>query len=602
MPQFPRQTALKIAAWVSLALAAALSPAAMAQQAPASEKMALLIGNSGYPGTPAKPAGWGHLANPVNDVTLVGEKLGDIGFDVTMVEDGDWKTLDAAVDAFARRSKGAKLVLFYFAGHGFEYDRRNYLVPVDAPSSVPANELPGRFLDFERLANRLATAQTTIFLLDACRTGAPFVTVAPAAQTGAAPVASPMGTSGSDGARGTVLGGGAVMRGVNDYDFPPGAQVAVLYSTGRGIPARDAAPPPANYSPFAWEVAQRISVPHVEVSTVFNAIRQGVYDRTRHFAPPQAPYTYNSLAPDVFLTTAADRIALARPTTAPATQPATGPASGPESGRLAISAADLERVDEPVLMVRVLSEHSVAEIARMVEGGDPLATYLLGYMQEFGLGVPRDLVKARATLERAAAYGTPSGQLEYAYFLHHHASGPADRQRAVELYRAAAAQGFAKARGHYAGVLMAGQLVDNTPANYEAGLEQLRLAAKADYPYALYSLALADAPARQGEWQARLQALADGGDADAHHWLCTIEVGRSRRAAAIPHCAIAAAAGFPDSQAQMALAANEGWTQPRSTRDALHWMRQALSRPDLDDGSRAQMLSLRMELQNAATN
>lgn len=595
MSNFLRQTtvkmALKMGAWLALPLAASLAPATMAQTVGASDKVALLIGNSGYPGTPAKPAGWGHLSNPVNDVTLVGEKLGDIGFDVTVVEDGDWKTLDAAVDAFARKSKGAKLVVFYFAGHGFEYDRRNYLVPVDAPSSIPASELSGRFLDFERLANRLTSSGTTIFLLDACRTGAPFVTVTPAATSPAAPLAA--AAPPADGARGTVLGGGAVMRGVNDYDFPPGAQVAVLYSTGRGIPARDAAPPPANYSPFAWEVAQRISVPHVEVSTVFNAIRQGVYDRTRNFAPPQAPYTYNSLAPDVFLTTAATRTRLDGPG---------GPQVPPAPKRLAISATDLERVDEPVLMVRVLSEHSVADITRMVDGGDPLATYLLGYMQEFGLGVPRDLVKARATLERAAAYGTPSGQLEYAYFLHHHASGPADRQRAVELYRAAAAQGFAKARGHYAGVLMTGRLVDNTPANYEAGLEQLRLAAKADYPYALYSLALADAPARRGEWQARLQALADGGDADAHHWLCTIEVGRGRRAAAIPHCAIAAAAGFPDSQAQMAIAANEGWTQPRSTRDALHWMRQALSRPDLDDGSRAQMLSLRMELQNAATN
>lgn len=576
-------TARRFAVGMCFALLATMTHSASAQ-----DKVALLIGNSAYAGTPNQPGGWGRLDNPKNDVALVEGALSGIGFDVTVVKDGDWSTLDSQVEAFAQRSKGAKLVLFYFAGHGFEYARRNYLVPIDASASVTTTDLPKRFLDFERLANRLATAPTTIFLLDACRTGGSFVTVTPpAAVPGPAVISAPSAAI-ADGTRGTVLGGGssgdALFRGVNDYDFPPGAQVAVLYSTGRGIPARDAAPPPAEYSPFAWEVAQRVSVPQVEVSTVFNAIRQGVYDRTQRFAPPQAPYTYNSLAPNVFLNANADRLALARPIAA--AQPR----------RLSISATDLERVDEPVLVVRVLSEHSVGEITSMAEAADPLATYVLGYMQEFGLGTPRDLAKARVTLERAAAYGTPSGQLELAYFLNNNPAGPADLVRAVDLYRAAAEQGFAKARGHYASALMAGRLVPSTPANYEAGLAQLRLAAQANYPYAIFSLAMADTASQRAGWKAKLQGLADGGDADAHHWLCSLDVARSNYAAAVPHCSIAATAGFPDSQAHMALAANQGWTAPRSTRDALHWMRQALSRPELDAGLKAQMLSLQMEL------
>ena len=325
----------------------------------AQERMALLIGNSAYPGTPNRPNGWSHLPNPINDVTLVEGSLTKIGFKVTVVPNGDWKTLDDAIDSFAQRSRGAKVVLFYFAGHGFEYARRNYLVPIDAPSSITSVDLPKRFLDFDAVATRLATAATTVFLLDACRTAGSGVTVSESAPALAVNAAATLGRS-DDGTRGTTLGGGGsstILRaGVNDYDFPAGAQIAVLYSTGRGIPARDAAPPPSNYSPFAWEVAQRIAVPHVEISTIFNTIRQGVYDRTKMFTPPQAPYTYNSLPPNIYLNSTVDRLALARPTqTAQTLKP------------LSISASDLERVDEPILITRVLSEHSASDITRLAD-------------------------------------------------------------------------------------------------------------------------------------------------------------------------------------------------------------------------------------------
>lgn len=555
----------------------------LAQPVHAQEKMALLIGNSAYPGSPNRPNAWSHLPNPINDVSLVEGSLKEIGFDVTVIPNGDWKTLNAAIDTFARRSGGAKVVLFYFAGHGFEYARRNYLVPIDAPASTTSADLPKRFLDFDSIANRLAAAPTTIFLLDACRTGG-VVTVSDRAPALAPAMA--VAASAADGTRGTTLGGDANLRsGVNDYDFPPGAQVAVLYSTGRGIPARDAAPPPANYSPFAWEVAQRIAVPHVEISTIFNTIRQGVYDRTSSFKPPQAPYTYNSLSPNVYLNTKVDRIALDRPEQA-----------APALKRIVISPGDLERVDEPILITRVLSEHSASDIAELADGGDPLATYLLGYMQQFGIGVPRDLAKARATLEKAASYQTPSGLLELAYFLHHNPAGPGDQARAVELYKAAADLGFAKARAHYATVLMTGRLVPATQANYDAGLAQLRLAAETGYPHALFSLSIADAPERRATWRTRLQTLADSGDAAADHWLCTLNVQDKQYEQAAKHCSTAATAGFADSQAYMALAADGGWFAPRSSRDALHWMRQALSRSDLDPGMRARMQSLQVAL------
>lgn len=576
------QLAIAVFAVACLALAAT--------EAKAQQRLALLVGNAAYPGTPANPSGWLKLDNPVNDVTLVADALKSIGFDVTLVKDGTRASMQSAIDSFAARTKGADIVLFYFAGHGFEHDRRNYLVPVDAPAKANSGELANRFIDFERAANALTQAKTTIFLLDACRTDASFVSVAQTTPLAPSVENATTALGDQDGLRGTVLSGtakAAVMRaGMNDYDYPPGAQVAVLYSTGRGVPARDSVPPPLDYSPFAWEVAKRIVVPHVEISAIFNTIRQGVYERTRMFEPPQAPYTYNSLAPEIYLHTG---------TGPSASAPLPLPDSPPT--RLNISESELETTDETTLVVRVLSEHSVDDIQRLAERGDPIATYMLGYMQEFGLGVPRDLAKARATLEKAASYGTPSGQLELAYFLQMNARGPEDLERSLSFYKAAAEQGFAKARGHYARVLMSSPMVPRTMENYEAGLAQLRLAAAEDYPYAIYSLARAGNGQEKAIWEARLRAMADAGDLDSEHWLCQFDVENAEYAKAIPHCRKAAIAGFADSQAYMARAANEGWVTPRDPQEAMHWLRQAMARPnELDPGLRAQMASLRVEL------
>ena len=52
----------------------------------------------------------------------------------------------------------------------------------------------------------------------------------------------------------------------------------------------------------------------------------------------------------------------------------------------------------------------------------------------------------------------------------------------------------------------------------------------------------------------------------------------------------------PQAYAQLALAANNGWVAERSLDDARFWMRQALSRGDLEAGLCAQMISMQYEL------
>ncbi len=577
-------------AFVIAALFALIASPVMAQG-----KHALLIGNSAYE-QHGEGEQWTVLPNPVTDVDLVARSLRAVGWKVTVVSDGKWAEMDTAIRAFGNEVADAEIVLFYYAGHGFEYDRRNYLVPVDAPLSASEDQLERKFVEFERLADRLIYDGTVIFMLDACRTGgdvAPVPASEEARENGAITRSAPA----------PVITESAVTRqaasGVRDYDFPPGASVAVLYSTGRGIPAYDAAPPPEGVSPFAFEVANLVRVPQVDVSLVFNSIRQGVYERTQDYWPPQVPFTYNSLSPGAYFaeTEPEEPFELIVAEAVPeATRPETRgtPARrGAASRTIDVSLDDLQRIDEPILLMRVLASHTVEDLRAMDAAGDPLATHFLGYMQRFGLGVEKDLDAARATLERSAALGTPYGQLELADFLRTQGDGESDHARSVALYRAAAEQDFAKAQAQYGRVLIGGVMVEKTEANDAAGYAQLLRAAQSGYAFAYYGLwTFEEDKADKARWVEQLKELAAAGGSDGDQQLCAILVRDEQFAASIPYCEVAANAGYPDAFGYLARAADEGWAQPRSVEDAKHWMRQALSRGDLSPGLCSQMLSM----------
>lgn len=577
----------------SFALAvAAMAAALVASPAMAQGKHALLIGNSNYE-QHGDGEQWTVLPNPTTDVDTVAQSLRAVGWQVTVVPDGTWEEMDTAIDRFSDEVSEAEIVLFYFAGHGFEYDRHNYLVPVDAPLRAGADELRDKFVEFERIAEKLIYDGTVIFMLDACRTGGD---VDPVPATAAVREQDAVTRS----APAPVITEAATTRqassGVRDYDFPPGASVAVLYSTGRGIPAYDSAPPPAGISPFAYEVANLVRVPKVDVSLVFNSIRQGVYERTQGYWPPQVPFTYNSLSPGLFFAQSEPEEAFAVVGASEAASTTSTPAArgvSSQSRGIDVTLEDLQRIDEAILLMRVLARHSVDDLRAMDAAGDPLATHFLGYMQRFGLGVEKDMQAARETLERSAALGTPYGQLELADFLRVEGEGPADHARSVTLYRAAAEQDFAKAQAQYGRVLIGGVMVEKSDANDAAGYEQLRRAAEGGYAFAYYGLwTFSEDPAEKQRWVDELVALSEAGRTDADQQLCAILVRDEQFAASLPYCEVAAEEGYPDAFGYLARAADEGWAGERSVVDAKHWMRQALSRGDLSPGLCSQMLSM----------
>ncbi len=128
----------------------------------AEERVALVIGNSEY-------AQFDTLENPRNDALDVSIALRGLGFAVTLEIDVTKARLTEVIDRFAKDAKGADAVLFFYAGHGFQAEGRNYLVPADAVIRSAA-DVTQETAGLERVLAAMAQSDgVKLVFLDACR-------------------------------------------------------------------------------------------------------------------------------------------------------------------------------------------------------------------------------------------------------------------------------------------------------------------------------------------------------------------------------------------------------------------------------------------------
>jgi uncharacterized caspase-like protein len=128
----------------------------------AGERFALIIGNSAYQNVT-------RLTNPVNDASDLAKKLEALGFSVDLQTDLGKAALEGAVADFADRAAAADIALIFFAGHGLEVDRQNYLIPVDAKLASD-RRLPVEAVNLDTVLGLLdGVAGLKLVLVDACR-------------------------------------------------------------------------------------------------------------------------------------------------------------------------------------------------------------------------------------------------------------------------------------------------------------------------------------------------------------------------------------------------------------------------------------------------
>ncbi|KRA47885.1 hypothetical protein ASD80_03580 [Devosia sp. Root635] len=237
-----------------------------------SAKVALVIGNSAY-------ANVSSLSNPSNDAADLGAALERIGFDVTLARDLDYDGMRAALQDFSVTSDGAEMALVYFAGHGIEIDRQNYLVPVDAKlltdHAVRFEAIP---IDLVEAAVAGAT-ELRMVLIDACRNN---------------PFAARLGIETR-----------ALARGLGDIE--PAGGTLVAYAAKAGTVALDGA---GRNSPFAKGLLRYIEQPGLEISLLFRRVRDAVMAETDN---RQEPFVYGSLPGDEIFLVPTSQVAVLTP-------------------------------------------------------------------------------------------------------------------------------------------------------------------------------------------------------------------------------------------------------------------------------------------------
>lgn len=234
-------------------LAVALLTTSAQANAPLDVRIALVIGNSAYPGNAA-------LTNPANDAKAMAEQLRKLGFQVLELRDGSRDQMTQAIDAARKQLQGKNGVgMLYYAGHGMQIDWRNYMVPVDArPRSEQDVVTQSVDLDAVVSAFKQAGNRVNILVLDACRNN-PFEGTAPA-------------------------------KGLAQIDAVPGTFLA--YATAPGNTADDGEGSNGLYTGY---LLQELAKPTARIEDVFKRVRLQVRQKSRG---SQIPWESTSLEED----------------------------------------------------------------------------------------------------------------------------------------------------------------------------------------------------------------------------------------------------------------------------------------------------------------
>lgn len=228
--------------------------------AAAEKRVALVIGNSAYEAVEK-------LANPVNDAVAIVESLERLGFDsIIFKKDLDYRAFRRTLSEFSRLADGADVAIIFYAGHGIEVSRRNYLIPVDA-ALQSARDVDLEALPLDVVMTTLEGAKKLrLVVLDACRDN---------------PYRSRMTRRNST---------RSVGRGLARVETPSNTLVA--YAAREGTTADDGS---GEHSPFTTALLQHLESPGLEINFLFRRVRDSVLQAT---GGRQEPFLYGSLSSD----------------------------------------------------------------------------------------------------------------------------------------------------------------------------------------------------------------------------------------------------------------------------------------------------------------
>ena len=226
-------------------------------------RVALVIGNSAYKVSP--------LDNPTNDATDITNALNKVGFKTTLISNATLAQMREATRKFADQLQSADVALIYFAGHGIESNRKNYLIPVNADLKFEYELVDqaydvGNWLEMLETIRSSNSERVNIVILDACRNN-------------------------------NLIGARSLGRGLGRMDAPTGTFLA--YSTAPGKVAADGAKGQRN-SPYTRNLLSVMQKPGLPIEETFKEVRRNV---SRETNGAQVPWESTSLIGGFYFTT-----------------------------------------------------------------------------------------------------------------------------------------------------------------------------------------------------------------------------------------------------------------------------------------------------------
>lgn len=236
---------------VVLSITLCISIHALAQY----QKVALVIGNADYKEAP--------LINPVNDANDISRALSQLGFEVIIKTNVTRDQFKAAIREFDDKLSSTNGVgLFYFAGHGIQYDGDNHLVPIDADIQR-AYEIEDQTIEMQMILKLMEYKKNpmNIVILDACRN-------------------NPYTRSFRD-----------MERGLQAPKIAPRGSF-IAFATAPGDVAADGE---GDNGLYTQELIKALSEPNIPIEQVFKNVRIEVADKSKN---AQIPWENSSLTGD----------------------------------------------------------------------------------------------------------------------------------------------------------------------------------------------------------------------------------------------------------------------------------------------------------------
>ncbi len=230
----------------------------LASPSSAETRLALIISNSNYEGSPP-------LENALGEAKALRDELANDGFTVQFKENLTKQGMKSALSDLESKINGGDTVLFFFNGIGLQLDKRTYIIPVDAQIGTES-DIKRVGISLDDFLSNLASAKAgvKIIIIDAAKH-------------------NPFERNFRDAAQGLAA-----------VDIPSGGLVLLSASPGKLVPGGG-----SSASPFMAELIRQIKLPG-NAEDAFRRTRLGVYHTSKG---EQVPWVSSSLAGDFALLT-----------------------------------------------------------------------------------------------------------------------------------------------------------------------------------------------------------------------------------------------------------------------------------------------------------